>query len=341
MPDDELTSAVAQPTALLQMMTGYWVSQALYVAAKLGVADFLADRAQSVEDLATATQTDAHSLQRILRALASVGVFTEASPGVFALTPLAALLRSGIPDSMRALAIMYAEEQYQAWGNVLHSVRTGETAFDQQFGMNYFDYLAQHPEADQVFNQAMSGYTTQLVGAVLDAYDFSAFKTIVDIGGSYGTLLTAVLRTNQTARGILFDQPHVVAAAEAHLVAAGVAQRCKVVGGDFFIEVPAGGDAYLLAQILHDWNDERSVAILRQCRRVMPAQGRLLVIELVLPQGEEPFFGKWLDLHMLVMLGARERTEAEYAALFRTAGFELSRIAATRAGPSVIEAVPA
>ena len=151
---------------------------------------------------------------------------------------------------MRALAIMYAEEQYQAWGNVLHSVRTGETAFDQQFGMNY-------------------------------------------------------------------------------------------VGGDFFIEVPGGGDAYLLAQILHDWNDERSVAILRQCRRVVPAQGRLLVIELVLPQGEEPFFGKWLDLHMLVMLGARERTEAEYAALFRTAGFELSRIAATRAGPSVIEAVPA
>lgn len=341
MPDDEFTSAVAQPTALLQMMTGYWVSQALYVAAKLGVADLLVDGAQPVENLATATQTDAHSLQRILRALASVGVFTEVNPGVFALTPLAALLRSGIPDSMRALAIMYAEEQYQAWGNVLHSVRTGESAFDQQFGMNYFEYLAQHPVADQVFNQAMSGYTTQLVGAVLDAYDFSAFKTIVDIGGSYGTLLTAVLRTNRTARGILFDQPHVVAAAEAHLVASGVSERCKTVGGDFFIGVPSGGDAYLLAQILHDWNDERSVAILRQCRRVIPAQGKLLVIELVLPQSEEPSFGKWLDLHMLVMAGARERTEAEYAVLFRTAGFELSRIAATRAGPSVIEAVPA
>ena len=242
MPDDEIASAVAHPTALLQMMTGYWVSQALYVAAKLGVADFLVDRAQSVEDLATATQTDAHSLQRILRALASVGVFTETSPGVFALTPLAALLRSGTPNSMRALAIMYAEEQYQAWGNVLHSVRTGETAFDQQFGMSYFDYLAKHPEADQVFNQAMSGYTTQLVGAVLDAYDFSAFKTIVDIGGSYGTLLTAVLRTNPIARGILFDQPHVVVAAEAHLVASGVSERCKTVGGDFFIEVPSGGE---------------------------------------------------------------------------------------------------
>ena len=331
---------VPPPATLLQMMTGYWVSQALYVVAKLGVADLLADGQSSVEDLATATQTDAPSLRRVLRALASVGVFTEASPGTYALTPLAALLQTGTPDSMRALAIMYAEEQYRAWGDALHSVRTGENAFERQFGTGYFAYLAQNPESDRVFNEAMTGYTTQLVGAVVDTYDFSPFKTIVDVGGSYGTLLVAILRNNLAAQGILFDQPHVVAAAEAQLAAAEMAERCTTVGGDFFVEIPSGGDVYLLAQILHDWDDEHSVDILRQCRRAMPAHGKLLVIELVLPSGEEPFFGKWLDVHMLVLLGARERTAAEYEALFHMAGFKLARVVATPAGPSIVEAVP-
>jgi hypothetical protein len=331
---------VPPPATLLQMMTGYWVSQALYVAAKLGVADLLADGPRSVEALAAATQTDAPSLRRILRALASVGVFTEARPSAFALTPLAALLRTGTPGSMRALAIMYAEEQYRAWGDVLHSVQTGKTAFERQFGTSYFTYLAQHPEADRVFNEAMTGWTTQLVGAVVDAYDFSPFKTVVDVGGSYGTLLAAILRSHPAARGILFDQPHVVAAAGDQLSGAGVAERCTTVGGDFFVEVPSGGDAYVLAQILHDWDDERSVVILRQCRRAILAHGKLLVVELVLPPGEEPFFGKWLDLHMLVLLGARERTATEYEALFRAAGFALARVVPTAAGASIVEAVP-
>ena len=334
------TGAVSSPATLLQMMTGYWVSQALYVAAKLGVADLLADEPQPVEDLAAATQSDASSLRRVLRALASVGVFTETRPNTFALTPLAALLRAGTPDSMRALAIMYAEEQYRAWGDILHSVQTGKTAFEKQFGASYFAYLAQHPESDRVFNEAMTGYTTQLVGAVVDAYDFSPFKTIVDVGGSYGTLLTAILRSHPGAQGILFDQPHVVAAAEEHLAAAGVTDRCIAVGGDFFVEIPAGRDAYILAQILHDWDDERSVAILRQCRRAMPAHGKLLVVELVLPSGEEPFFGKWLDLHMLVLLGARERTAPEYEALFRATGFTLGRVVPTATGPSIVEGIP-
>jgi len=328
------------PVTLLQMMTGYWVSQALYVAAKLGVADLLADGPRPVEDLAAATKTDATSLRRVLRALASVSVFTEACPGTFALTPLAALLRTGTPDSMRSLAIMYVEEQYRAWGDLLHSVQTGKTAFEHQFGTSYFAYLAQHREADRVFNEAMTGWTAQLVGAVVDAYDFSPFRTIMDVGGSYGTLLAAVLRSNPAARGILFDQPHVAASAGEHLAVAGVAERCKTVGGDFFVEIPAGADAYMLAQILHDWDDERSVAILQQCRRAMPAHGKLLVIELVLPPDEEPFFGKWLDLHMLVLLGARERTAVEYGALFHAAGFELARVVATPAGASVVEAVP-
>ena len=332
--------AIPLSTTLLQMMTGYWVSQALYVVAKLGVADLLTQRLQPVEELAMATQTDAPSLRRVLRALASVGVFTEVSPGTFALTPLAAQLQTGTPDSMRALAIMYAEEQYRAWGDILHSVRTGETAFEHQFGTSYFAYLAQHPESDRVFNEAMTGWTAQLVSAVVDAYDFSQFKTVVDVGGSYGTLLAAILQNNPTIRGILFDQPHVVAAAEEKLAAAGIAEQCTTVGGDFFVEVPAGGDVYILAQILHDWDDERSVAILRQCRRAVAAHAKLLVIELVLPASEEPFLGKWLDLHMLVLLGARERTAAEYDALFQAAGFALARVIPTAAGQSIVEAVP-
>jgi hypothetical protein len=322
------------------MMTGYWVSQAHYVAAKLGVADLLTDGPRPVESLAAATQTDARSLRRVLRALASIGIFTETSPGTIALTPLAALLRTGTPNSMRALAIMYAEEQYRAWGDILYSVQTGKNAFQRQFGTSVFEYLAQHPEAGRVFNEAMTGWTAQLVGAVMDAYDFSPFQTIVDVGGSYGTLLAAILRRYPAARGILFEQPHVAATAGEQLAAAGVAERCTTIGGDFFNEVPAGGDAYLLAQILHDWDDEACIAILRQCRRVLPANGKLLVIELVLPSDEAPFLGKWLDLHMLVMADGRERTATEYEALLRAAGFALTRVVPTAAGPSIVESVP-
>ena len=342
MSEDVGMDAGASPprATLLQMMTGYWVSQALYVAAKLGIADLLADGPVDCEDLAAATNTHAPSLQRVLRALASVGVFTEVSPGSFALTPLAELLRTETPGSMSALAIMYAEEQYRAWGELLHSVRTGEMAFDHQFGMGYFEYLAQHPEADRVFNEAMTGWTQQLVGAVVDTYDFSPFHTVVDVGGGYGALLATILRNNPGTRGILFEQPHVIASAEEELVAAGVADRCTFVGGDFFVEVPAGGDAYVLSQILHDWDDERCVAILGQCRRAMPGHGKLLVVELVLPPGDEPSLGKWLDLHMLVLLGGRERTATEYDALFRAAGFKLARVVPTSPGPSVVEAIP-
>jgi hypothetical protein len=328
------------PATLLQMMTGYWVSQALYVAAKLGIADLLAEGPVDCEDVAAATDTHAPSLQRVLRALASVGVFTEVSPGSFALTSLAELLRSETPGSMRALAIMYAEEQYRAWGDLFHSVRTGEMAFDYQFGMGYFEYLAKHPDADRVFNEAMTGWTHQLVGAVVDAYDFSPFRTVVDVGGGYGALLAAILQSNPDTRGILFEQFHVIASAEAQLAAAGIADRCTVVGGDFFVAVPTGGDAYVLSQILHDWDDESCVAILGQCRRAMPEHGKLLVVELVLPPGDEPSLGKWLDLHMLVLLGGRERTADEYDTLFRAAGFKLARIVPTPPGPSVVEAVP-
>jgi len=276
----------------------------------------------------------------MLRALASVGVFTETAPGTFALTPLADLLRTAVPGSMRALAITYNEEQYRAWGELLHSVKTGGVAFEHIYGMPVFEYFAQHPEADRVFNDAMIGWSNQVAGAVADTYDFAPFRTVVDVGGGYGTLLAAILRNNPDARGILFDQPHVIAGADGLLTAAGVADRCATVGGDFFAAVPEGGDAYVLAQILHDWDDDRCMTILRQCRRAISSHGKLLVVELVLPPDEEPFFGKWLDLHMLVMNGGRERTAIEYGALFQATGFQLTRVVPTPPGPSVVEAVP-
>ena len=322
------------------MMTGYWVSQAVYVAAKLGVADHLADGPVDHGALAAATGANPDALHRVLRALASVGVFAEPAPGHFALTALGALLRTGTPDSMRALAITYNEEQYRTWGDLLYSVRTGAPAFEHAFGMGVFDYFARNPEPARVFNDAMTAWTNQVARAVAAAYDFSPFATVVDVGGSHGTLLAAVLRSNPATQGVLFDLPHVVDGAGAALAAAGVADRCTRVGGDFFAAVPPGGDAYVLAQILHDWDDDRSQAILTQCRRVMAPHGRLLVVELVLPEGGEPFFGKWLDLHMLVMAGGRERTAAEYATLFRGVGFELTRVVPTPAGPSVVEAIP-
>lgn len=342
MSEDISTSASASPppVTLLQMMTGYWISQAVYVAAKLGIADLLVDGPVSCNDLATATRTHAPSLQRTLRALASVGVFSEVAPGHFALTPLATLLRSATPDSMRALAIMYAEEQYRAWGDMLHSVRTGEPAFEHHFGMGVFEYFARNPEASAVFNEAMTGWTAQLARAVVDSYDFSPFGTVVDVGGNQGTLLAAILRSQPSVRGVLFDLPHVVASAEELLTAAGVADRCARVGGDFFEAVPTGGGAYVLASVLHDWDDDRCVAILTRCREVMQDHGKLLVVELVLPEGDEPFFGKWLDLHMLVMASGRERTASEYGTLFQAAGFELARVVPTPAGASIVEGVP-
>jgi hypothetical protein len=335
--DSNIASA---PVMLLQMMTGYWLSKAVYVAAKLGIADLLSDGAASYDDLAKTTGTHAPSLYRLLRALASKGVFSEVMTGRFAVTPIGALLQTGGPNSMRALAIMYGEEQYRTWGDLLHSIQTGQPAFERKFGMDVFEYFHQNTAAGAVFNEAMTNWTTQVSAAVAATYDFSRFGTIVDVGGNQGILLAAILRNNPAGRGILFDLPHVVATAREQLTEAGVESRCEVLGGDFFTAVPPDGDAYLLSYVLHDWNDERCVAILAQCRRAIAASGTLLAIELVLPEGNEPSFGKLLDLHMLVMAGGRERTGAEYRVLLQAGGFVLTRVIPTPAGSSIIEATP-
>jgi len=343
MAEDQGTSVDTStaPQQLLQMMTGYWVSQGVYVAAKLGIADLLAAGPVHYEDLAGKTHTHAPSLYRIVRALASVGVFVELDAGHFALTPMASLLQTAVPNSMRALAIMYGEEQYRAWGSLLQSVRTGQPAFDRQFGMDVFEYFRQNPEAGAIFNEAMTNWTTQASAAVAATYDFSRFGSMIDVGGNQGTLLATILRQYPTARGALFDLPHVVATAKDHLAKAGVDNRCTILGGDFFKAVPSGGDAYLLSYVLHDWDDERCVAILAQCRKAIAPNGTLLVIEMVLPEGNEPSFGKWLDLHVLVMASGRERTAEQYRALLLVGGFNLQRLIPTPAGSSIVEATPA
>lgn len=337
--NDSLSTDIQLRMALLQMANGYWISQSLYAAAKIGIADLLKDGSNSCDELARVTGVDSRSLYRLMRGLASVGVFAEQEPNYFSLTPLADGLRSDIPGSMRASVIMAGEEYYQAWGKILHSIRTGESAFEQLYGMQLFEYYAQSPESGEIFDEAMKSISTALKVAVVKGYDFSSISKLVDVGGGNGSLLSSILKANPTMQGILFDQASVLEGAKDIIAAAGVTDRCKVVAGDFFKSTPSGGDAYMLKYILHNWNDEQAIAILKNCHSVMPENGKLLVVEQVIPPGNEPFFGKLIDLHMLVALGGCERTENEYRELLEASGFHLSKIVPTRSNVSLIEAV--
>jgi ubiquinone/menaquinone biosynthesis C-methylase UbiE len=319
------------------LITGYWTTQAVYVAAKLGVADRLVSGPRTADDLAQEVNVHGPSLYRLLRALASLGLFAADETGRFRLTPLGESLRSDVPGSQRALAIMSGEEHYHAWGSLLYSVQTGKTAFDKLYGMPVFEFLSRNEEQAKVFDAAMVGIHGRETAAMIDAYDFSGVTVLADIGGGNGSLLISVLKKHPTMRGILYDLPGVVGRAKANFQTAGVADRCQAIGGDFFASVPAGADAYLMRHIIHDWDDERATTILRNVHRVLPANGRLLVIEGIIPSGNDPSFGKLLDLTMLVIPGGKERTEEEYRDLFSGAGFDLTRIVPTSAEVSVIE----
>ncbi len=334
-------AALPPPQAMLQMITGFWVSQTIHAAARLGLADLVKDGPQTADEMAAATNTQAASLYRVLRALASIGVFVEHDDGRFATTPLAATLETNAPGTLRWMAMAeLGQEHFPAWGNLLHSVRTGETAFDNYFGQDPWTYYAQHPEEAQVFNNAMTGLTGLVHQAVLKAYDFSGLSKIVDVAGGHGGQLSAILKDYPSMQGVLFDLPQVIAGAGPLFDAAGVRARCELASGDFFQAVPAGGDAYLMKWIIHDWDDERAVTILKNCRRVMVAGGRLLLIEMVVQPGNGSDLSKFMDLNMMVMTGGCERTEAQFSALFSQAGFTLTRIVPTESVFCVIEARP-
>jgi SAM-dependent methyltransferase len=316
---------------LLRMLGGYRISEAIYVAAKLGLADLLGDGSRSSGELAKATGTHEPSLRRFMRFLASAGVFAEQDDGRFALTPVGACLRTGVPGSFHPTVLFLAGPTpiHRMWSDLLYSVQTGNPAFDHLFGAGPFEYFAQHPEDSAIFNRAMASMTAQIAAAVPSAYDFSSFRTIVDVGGGFGVLLAGILRANPALRGILFEAPPAVEGAQKHIEAAGLAARCEVIGGNFFEAVPEA-DACILKSVIHDWDDERSLAILKNCHRALPAGGKLLLVELLLPERIEPSlinqFVAELDLNMLLGPGGRERTEAEFSVLFAAAGFKLTRI---------------
>lgn len=326
---------------LLRIATGFWASRALYVAAKLLIADQLVGGPASAEELADASGVHAPSLRRVLRALASLGVFAEDDHGRFDHTPLSRGLCANGPGSLREFVVMLGEaESWRSWGEVMYSVRTGEPAFDKVFGTSQFDYLAGHPDAARNFDAAMAERSAAEDDAVLAAWTFPPTGTVVDIGGGRGTLLSAVLRARPQLHGIVFDLAHVIERARPAFAGQRLGSRLQGAPGDFFAdELPRDAQVYMLKKVIHDWDDARALAILKACSRAMAPGATLLLIEPVIAPGNEPSFAKLLDLFMLVWPGGRERTESEHVSLLAGAGLELRNGVATTSALSILEAV--
>lgn len=339
-PQDSQPDAT-DAAALRNLIMGFRVSQLVYVAAKLGIADQLQGEPQAPGQLAHAVGADPRALHRLLRALASIGLFVETADGAFTLTPSAKLLQSDRDGSLRSVAILYGEEWvWQTYGRMLYSVQTGRPAFEETHGQSMYDYLRDHPSAQTLFNDAMTAFSAHEAAAILAGYDLSGVATIVDVGGGQGALLAALLRANPHLSGVLFDRETIIAEARPLMAAAGLTTQASCVAGDFFAQVPAGGDVYLLKSVLHNWDDAACIKILHTCRLAMADHARLLVIERVVPTGNDPSEAKLFDVNMLVMLGGQERTEREHRMLFEAAGFKLTRILPTHSPLSLIEGVP-
>lgn len=324
-----------QPPLLFQMATGYWLSQAIYVAAKLGIADLLIDGPKSSAQLAAAACCDRTSLFRVLRALASAGVLSQVDGDRFALAALGKSLRSNVPGSLRAIVITIGEIHYQACGDLVHSVRTGSPAFNRVFGASLFEHLAQSPEDSAAFNQGMTDLASMLAYAIVLAYDFSGISSVIDVGGGEGQLLRQILNCYPEMTGTVFDSSSVL-----HSTTGLSSRRCFFTAGNFFESVPEGAEAYLLSGVLHDWNDELAVTILRNCRNAISGKARLLIVETIVPETNASSFSKLLDINMMVMCSGRERTQSEFEALLSAADFSLTRIIPTLAPQSIIEARP-
>ncbi|HEX2884982.1 methyltransferase [Vineibacter terrae] len=341
-----MTAQALPPSiTLFRMVTGYYVSRAIHVAAALGIADQLAPAPLDHEALAERTGTHAPSLRRVLRLLVGAGVLAEDADGRFSLTAIGTCLRRDVPGSMHAAALLFGGTTQQAWGALQHSVRTGEPAYRHVFGRDAFAHLAAHPEEAAIFDAAMAGFTQMIARAVAATYDFARFACVADIGGGNGMLLEGVLGATPGLRGLLFDLPHVADRARARLASVGLADRCAVAAGDFFADIPGGADAYMLKHVIHDWDDARATTILRNCHRAMAKAGTLLLVEGVYPphvdQSDAAFAAASNDVNMLVCTGGRQRSEAEFRDLYREAGFRLTRIIPTPARVSVIEGVKA
>lgn len=325
---------------LLEQTLGYFYSAALRAAARLGIADNLVESARTPEELAEKVAAHGSSIHRLLRLLATRDVFAEDETGRFHLTASAQLLRTDVPGSMRSAVLMLTDQVFWKPAELLDdTVREGTTQFDRVFPAPFFDWLAQDEEAGNTFHAGMAAQSDAENGRIAGSYDFSHVGTLVDVGGGHGGFLVEVLRNSPDARGVLFDEEHVLAGHR--LDEAQVADRTETVTGDFFDEVPSGADAYVLKRILHDWDDETSARILSRCREAMPAHGRVLVIDAVIPAGNEPHPGKDLDMLLMTSLPGKERTEAEFDAVLRAAGLSLMRVIPTSTPLSIVEAVAA
>lgn len=337
--------AASSVHTILGTALGYLASRSLHVAAGLGLADLLKDGPRSVEELAQVCKAHPQSLYRLLRVLAGHGIFAEDAAGRFRLTPAAALLRSDVPGSLRDAVNMIGDiagdgSWWTAMGGLEETIRTGEPGFRRIHGIGFFDFLAAHPEAGAWFDRGLANFTTTENAAIAGAYDFAPFRRVLDIGGGQGGLLAEILRQNPGSCGVLFDRPPVVQDPAA-LVAAGLLERCDTVAGDFFRAVPAGGGAYILKRILHDWNDAQCLEILRACREAMDARSVLLVVDAVVPPGNDPHPAKDMDILMMALTEGRERTEAEFRDLFAQAGLRLTKVVPTPSVLSIVEAVRA
>ena len=328
--------------AMLEMVMAAWVAQAIQVAAELGIADALADDPLPLDDLADRVGADPDALRRLMRALISRGIFRQRGDGCYELTALAETLRSDAPYSMHGYARMVGSPQHREhWSLLVEAVKSGKAIVPQLRGKEGFDYLSDEPELAKIFNDAMTGLAGLSATAVVAGYSFGPYRTIVDVGGGHGALLSTILAATPNARGVLYDLPEVVAGASALLSQQGVKGRVRVEGGSFFDSVPSGGDAYVLKNVVHDWPDEQAIAILRNVRAAAGADATVLLVEAVLPEHDRDFAGKWVDLEMLLDANGRERDAAEYQDLLRQAGFRMNRIVQTASPYSVVEATPA
>lgn len=334
------TPSLPPHVQLIEMGSAYWTSRIVYAAAKLGLTDQLAAGARSAAELAEPLAVHGPSLHRFMRALASLGLLTEGPAGRFGLTPLGAALRTGAPGSARASVLALAGPIFtRPLDDLIYSIQTGKTAFEKIHDMPVFDYLKQHHDEASLISEFMVGFHGGEPPTVAAAYDFSKLATIVDVGGATGNMLAAILERYEGPRGILFDMPHIVTDAPNLLKARGIDRLVTIASGDFFKSVPENGDAYILSHIIHDWSEEQCLTILGNCRKAMKPDGRVLIVEMVLPAGDTPHPGKLLDMVMLTMPGGRERTEAEYGSLLAKAGFRLTRVVPTDSAVSVVEAV--